>query len=232
MPSGSHGPSPNIVPSSAPTSVPMPPIATPIAATVPRSIFFGSAGAAGAAERRCAGAAAAPALALPACLSTSRCRRRRLELRVARRSAAAARLVTLSSIALTSFLYGDQNASRMLIGFVTIFVIVASQSAVAVVEDAVAADEHVVRVAVGERGGDLLRLAVARDVAVHEVRVRRAGERAVLAGVDDRHAEVERARVEVQRAGLEHAVLLRVEVGEVDEVAQRCGRSRAGTARP
>ena len=43
--------------------------------------------------------------------------------------AADARFVTCSSIALTSFLYGDQNASRTLIGADTTFVTVASQSA-------------------------------------------------------------------------------------------------------
>ena len=59
-------------------------------------------------------------------------------------------------------MYGDQNAWRMLIGFSMIFVIVASQSLpVAVVEDAVAADEQVVAVAGGERRGDRHLLAVA-----------------------------------------------------------------------
>ena len=43
-------------------------------------------------------------------------------------SASAARLPTCSSIRRTSFLYGVQNASRMLIGFETILVTVASQS--------------------------------------------------------------------------------------------------------
>jgi len=43
-------------------------------------------------------------------------------------SAAAACLAARSSIARTNFLYGDQKACRMLIGFSTILVIVASQS--------------------------------------------------------------------------------------------------------
>ena len=43
-------------------------------------------------------------------------------------SAAAARFATCSSIARTTFLYGAQNASRRLIGFSMILVIVACQS--------------------------------------------------------------------------------------------------------
>src|SRR6185436_7348726 len=43
-------------------------------------------------------------------------------------SAACARLCRLSSIVLTSFLYGDQNAARTLIGLAMILVTVASQS--------------------------------------------------------------------------------------------------------
>ena len=41
----------------------------------------------------------------------------------------------------------------------------------------------------------------------------------MLRGVHHGHAEVKCARVEVERAGLKHAVLLAVKVGEVDEVA-------------
>ena len=95
----------------------------------------------------------------------------------------------------------------MLIGFATILVIVASQSLpVAIVEHAVAADEEVVRVAVRDRGGDLAGLAAARAVAVHEVASEDAASAACLRGVGDRDAEVHRAAVEVERAGLEHAV--------------------------
>ena len=91
-----------------PTAVASEPRATPRAATVPVSSFFGSTGF----------ALSAPATTVAALASFS----------VANASAAAARLAICSSIIRTNRLYGAQNAWRMLMGLSTIRVMVASQS--------------------------------------------------------------------------------------------------------
>ena len=102
-------------------------------------------------------------------------------------------------------------------------------AALAVEEDAVAADHEVVRVAAGERGDDLhlLARALALAVAIGEVGARQAGHGGVFAGVFDREAQVAAALVQVERAGLEDGlVLAAVEVAEGDEVVAELVRSR------
>ena len=91
----------------APSAPPMAPTATPRAATVPTSIFFGGGG-------------ALSALTVVSAVEAS--------LVEDSASAAAARFATCSSITRMNFLYGDQNACRMLIGLSTMWVITASQS--------------------------------------------------------------------------------------------------------
>ena len=87
----------------------MAPTATPRAATVPISIFFGPS--AGFALSALAVVSAAVASLVDEAAS-----------------AAAARLATYSSIMRMNFLYGDQKACRMLMGLSTMLVMTASQS--------------------------------------------------------------------------------------------------------
>ena len=95
--------------------------------------------------------------------------------------------------------------------------------ALAVVEDAVAPDHEVVGVAGGEgrRDLELLGGVLARALAIGQVGLAQAGERGVLGGVLDAHAEVATAAVEVKRADLENGLAAAgVEIAEGDEVAQ------------
>ncbi len=95
--------------------VAMPATATPMAATVPTSIFLGSGGF----------AAVASALVLSACTV---CNAAACVFCRDSSSAAEARLATCSSIMRTNRLYGAQAACRMLMGFSMMRVTVASQS--------------------------------------------------------------------------------------------------------
>jgi len=95
-------------------------------------------------------------------------------------------------------------------------------AALAVVEDAVAADEQVVALARRERASDLhLGRSGPRAIDIREVALRHRRERRVLARVVDGEAEVEFAAVEEQRARLEDRALARIEVGEADVVVEQ-----------
>jgi hypothetical protein len=83
-------------------------------------------------------------------------------------------------------------------------------AALAVVEDAVAADHQLVGIAGGEGGGDGLLGAGAHAVAIHQADAREPGQRRVLAGVIDRDHQFGGAAVEVERADLEVALPWRV----------------------
>ena len=127
-------------------AVVMPPTATPIAARVPMSILGLASGGLPAADLSAICAAVVSWLVTLA-------------------SAAAARLATWSSTHRSIRLYGVQNAWTMLTGFSMIFVIGGVPVlALAVIEDAVAADHEVVGVAPreGRRNGHLLAGALPR----------------------------------------------------------------------
>jgi hypothetical protein len=96
--------------------------------------------------------------------------------------------------------------------------------ALAVVEDAVAADHEVVRVAASEGRGDehLLGAAAPRAAAVGQVGLAEGGQGGVGVGALDAHAEFAGPAVQVQGAGLEDGLaFLAVEVAEGHEIVEQ-----------